>query len=109
MVRDYVADPLVHHGKLPRAHGGRAGGRAIDAFPQRGATITVPTLITVRDRRRRSRRRAGSVMLGERIGAADKTVSPTTGLFHEILNEPERETVLADYARGWLRTSQRSA
>ena len=44
---------------------------------------------------------AGSVMLGERIGAADKTVTAYEGLYHEILNEPERETVLDDIV-GWL-------
>jgi acylglycerol lipase len=32
-----------------------------------------------------------SVMLGERIGAADMTIIPYEGLYHEILNEPEPE------------------
>ncbi len=40
-------------------------------------------------------------MLGERIGAADTTVTAYDGLFHEILNEPERETVLDDIV-AWL-------
>jgi alpha-beta hydrolase superfamily lysophospholipase len=40
-------------------------------------------------------------MLGERIGAADKTVSPYPGLYHEILNEPEHERVL-DQVCSWL-------
>jgi acylglycerol lipase len=39
---------------------------------------------------------AGSVMLDERIGAADKTVHAYDGLYHEIFNEPEREAVLDD-------------
>ncbi len=38
-------------------------------------------------------------MLGERIGAADKTVIPYQGLYHEILNEPEREQVMDDIVR----------
>ena len=38
---------------------------------------------------------------GERIGSADRTVRAYDGLFHEILNEPERETVLDDIC-GWL-------
>ncbi len=38
-------------------------------------------------------------MLGERIGAADKTVKAYPGLFHEIFNEPERDEVLADITR----------
>jgi alpha-beta hydrolase superfamily lysophospholipase len=45
---------------------------------------------------------AGSVMLGERIRAADITVKAYDGLFHEIFNEPEREAVLDDLV-GWLR------
>ena len=44
---------------------------------------------------------AGSVMLGRRIGAADKTLRAYEGLFHEILNEPERDEVL-DEICGWL-------
>jgi acylglycerol lipase len=40
-------------------------------------------------------------MLGERIGAADKTVTPYDGLYHEILNEPEQEQVL-DQMCTWL-------
>jgi acylglycerol lipase len=43
----------------------------------------------------------GSEMLGERIGAADMTIKPYEGLYHEILNEPERETVLDDLC-AWL-------
>jgi acylglycerol lipase len=43
----------------------------------------------------------GSEMLGERIGAADKTIAPYEGLYHEILNEPEQETVL-DELCAWL-------
>ena len=39
---------------------------------------------------------AGSVMLGERIGATDKRVKPYDGLYHEIFNEPEHDAVLSD-------------
>ncbi len=44
---------------------------------------------------------SGSVMLAERIGAADTTVRAYDGLYHEIFNEPERETVLDDLC-SWL-------
>ena len=40
-------------------------------------------------------------MLAERIGAADKTLMPYEGLYHEILNEPERDQVLDDIC-AWL-------
>ena len=43
----------------------------------------------------------GSVMLGERIGSADKTITAYEGLYHEILNEPEQQEVL-DEVCSWL-------
>jgi len=41
-------------------------------------------------------------MLGERIGAADMTIIPYEGLYHEILNEPEQQRVMDDVV-GWIR------
>jgi acylglycerol lipase len=40
-------------------------------------------------------------MLAERIGADDITVRAYEGLFHEVLNEPERETVITELL-DWL-------
>jgi alpha-beta hydrolase superfamily lysophospholipase len=40
-------------------------------------------------------------MLSERIGSPDKTLKAYQGLYHEILNEPEREQVLDDLC-AWL-------
>ena len=37
----------------------------------------------------------------ERIGSSDKTLKAYQGLYHEILNEPEREQVLDDLC-AWL-------
>jgi acylglycerol lipase len=99
VVADYRADPLVHHGKLP-ARTVVELADAIEAFPGAVGAITVPTLIMYGtddglcppD---------GSVMLSQRIGSADKTLTPYPGLYHEILNEPEREQVL-DELCSWL-------
>jgi acylglycerol lipase len=99
VVNDYVADPLVHHGKLP-ARTAAELATAIDAFPDCVGAITVPTLILYGTADGLCPP-AGSQMLGDRIGSADKTVKAYEGLFHEILNEPEREAVLADI-RSWL-------
>ena len=44
---------------------------------------------------------AGSLMLNHRIGAEDKTLKAYEGLYHELLNEPEQESVLDDMC-GWL-------
>jgi acylglycerol lipase len=99
VVAAYRADPMVHHGKLPA----RTVAELIAAgqrFPERVAEIRVPTLIMYGSDDRLCPP-SGSVMLGERIGAADITVIPYEGLYHEILNEPEQEAVLHDMC-GWL-------
>jgi acylglycerol lipase len=99
VVAAYRADPMVHHGKLPA----RTVAELIAAgqrFPELVANIRVPTLIMYGSEDRLCPP-SGSVMLGERIGAADITVIPYAGLYHEILNEPERETVLDDMC-AWL-------
>jgi lysophospholipase len=99
VVEDYRSDPLVHHGKVPaRTAVGLAD--AVQSLPSTVGAITVPTLILYGTADGLCPP-AGSVMLGERIGAADKTVKAYDGLFHEIFNEPERETVLDDVT-GWL-------
>jgi acylglycerol lipase len=44
---------------------------------------------------------AGSELAYEQAGSADKTLKLYPGLYHEIHNEPEKETVFADVA-AWL-------
>jgi acylglycerol lipase len=99
VVAAYRSDPLVHHGKLPARTVAElmAAGRR---FPDRVPEISVPTLIMYGSEDRLCPP-SGSVMLGDRIGAADVTIKPYEGLYHEILNEPERETVLDDVC-AWL-------
>ena len=94
VVEAYRSDPLVHHGKVPARTAVRLAD-AMERFPATVGAITVPTLILYGTADGLCPP-AGSVMLGERIGAADKTLTAYDGLFHEILNEPERETVLDD-------------
>lgn len=99
VVRDYEADPLNHHGKLP-ARTIDELARAIDDFPEAVTTITLPVLILYGTADRLAPP-SGAQMLERRIGSADKTTIAYPGLFHEILNEPEREAVLTDI-RGWM-------
>ncbi len=99
VVSHYRADPLVHHGKVPARTAVQLAD-AVESLPATVGAITVPTLILYGTADRLCPP-AGSIMLGERIGAADKTVTAYEGLFHEIFNEPERETVLEDVV-GWL-------
>jgi alpha-beta hydrolase superfamily lysophospholipase len=99
VVEAYRSDPLVHHGKVP-ARTAIQLADAVEGFPSAVAAITVPTLILYGTADGLCPP-AGSVMLAERIGAADITVTAYDGLFHEIFNEPERDAVLDDVV-GWL-------
>ncbi len=99
VVRDYQADPLNHHGKLP-ARTIDELARAIDDFPEAVTTITLPVLILYGTADRLAPP-SGAQMLERRIASADKTIIAYPGLFHEILNEPERDAVLTDI-RAWL-------
>lgn len=99
MVEAYRDDPLVHLGKV-RA---RTGAEILDAIAevQRDiAQLTVPVLSM-----------QGTVDLlvdpgaarwvDEHTGSADHTLRIYEGLYHEVLNEPERDAVLDDVC-GWL-------
>jgi alpha-beta hydrolase superfamily lysophospholipase len=99
VVADYQSDPLVHHGKLPARTVVELAG-AIESFPEAVAAITVPTLIMYGTDDGLCPPQ-GSVMLSERIGSSDKTLKAYQGLYHEILNEPERDQVLDDLC-AWL-------
>jgi acylglycerol lipase len=44
---------------------------------------------------------AGSQMIYDRVSSTDKTLRFYEGLYHEILNEPEKDQVFADVAT-WL-------
>ncbi len=99
-VNAYETDPLVHHGKLP-ARTVAELAVAVESFPQAVRSITIPTLILYGTDDKLCPP-AGSLMLSERIGSEDKTLKAYDGLYHEILNEPERERVLDDLC-SWLR------
>lgn len=99
VVKAYIADPLNHHGGVP-------AGVARD-FITHAATlqadvkrITLPALLMwgTADRLCPT---SGSEMVASSIGSEDLTVKRYEGLFHEILNEPEREQVLSDLL-AWL-------
>ncbi len=100
VVRAYETDPLVHHGKLPARTVAELAA-AIESFPQAVQAITIPTLIMYGTADQLCPPH-GSVMLGERIGSTDRTLTSYEGLYHEILNEPEQDRVL-DQICSWLR------
>jgi acylglycerol lipase len=99
VVRVYEQDPLVLHGRFPMRTAAELI-RETRSFPQRAEAITVPVLIMHGDADSIATPR-GSRMLHERISSPDKTLTIYEGLHHEILNEPERDRVIAEIC-DWL-------
>jgi acylglycerol lipase len=99
VVRAYVDDPLVHHGKVPAR---TAAELTFSAQPylERAPQITVPTLIQhgTADALVPADANAGVYAA---IGAQDKTIRLYDGLAHEIYNEPEMAEVIGDLV-AWL-------
>jgi lysophospholipase len=105
VVKAYESDPLVHHSRLPARTVAELAS-AVHSFPQTVSSIAVPTLIMYGSGDRLVPP-AGSMMLNDRIGAADTTLKTYDGLWHEILNEPERDAVMDDMC-SWLRARVRA-
>ena len=99
VVKDYIADPLNHHGPVP-AGVARDFILHVNTLAAAVRQITLPTLLMwgTADRLCPT---SGSEMVAEEIGSEDLTVKRYEGLFHEILNEPERAQVLDDLV-AWL-------
>ena len=99
VVRDYDADPLNHHGKVP-ARTVSEIAKAVGGFPRRVPSIAVPLLV-MHSPDDRITLYAGSQMVHDLAGSKDKTFITYEGLAHEILNEPERQRVVDDITT-WL-------
>lgn len=98
-VQEHATDPLIYHGRVRVAMGigiithGQIVRESLNQLQLpilimhgTGDTIAPPS---------------GSKLLMERAGSEDKTLKLYDGLYHEIFNELERETVLADLLT-WL-------
>ena len=99
VVRDYDEDPLNYHGKLP-ARTVHELSQEVGRFPESIPSITVPLLVQVGTGDKLVPP-AASELVYERASSGDKTIKRYDGLFHEILNEPERDAVVAD-TLAWL-------
>jgi alpha-beta hydrolase superfamily lysophospholipase len=99
VVEDYDSDPLNYHGKLP-ARTVAELSRAIDGYPDAVQRFKLPMLV-MHGGADRLTPIAGSEMVVERAASEDKAFIRYDELFHEILNEPERQQVLDDIA-DWL-------
>lgn len=99
VVRAYREDPLVFHGKLPARTVAEIAG-AVESFGGGVPKLRLPLLL-MHGTADALAPVAGSRMVDERAASTDKTLRLYDGLYHEILNEPEKETVLADLLT-WL-------
>ena len=94
VVRKYIEDPLVFHGKMS-ARMLRELFAGMSAIQAGAASITLPMLL-LHGGADVMTAPEGSRFLYEHIGSSDKTLKIYPGLYHEILNEPERAEVLAE-------------
>ena len=99
VVADYDADPLGYHGKLPARTVSEMAG-VIKAFPARVPSLELPLLVMLGTDDRLVPPAAGR-MVEELAASADKRLIEYDGLYHEILNEPEKGKVMDDLV-AWL-------
>ncbi|MBD0020876.1 alpha/beta fold hydrolase [Gordonia pseudamarae] len=92
VVADYDNDPLVVRGKVPAGLGG-ALMTTMQSFPGRLPSLRIPLLV-MHGGDDALTEPEGSRMVDRLAGSTDKTLIIYDGLFHEIFNEPERETVI---------------
>lgn len=93
VVRAYDADPLNHRGALPARTVGELAA-ATRALPERLANLRLP-ILTLYGSGDRLVDPSGSALVESCCASEDCTVRRYDGLYHELLNEPEREQVLA--------------
>jgi len=99
VVREYIADPLVHHAAVP-ARTLVELLRAMEQFPAQLPQLRLPTLV-LHGTADRLVPYAEVRPLCQAIDARVRTLRTYDGLYHEVFNEPERGKVLQDLLR-WL-------
>jgi acylglycerol lipase len=99
VVRAYNEDPLNHRGMLPARTVGEIAATVATNAP-RLPELKLP-ILTVYGSGDRLVDDAGSKLVDERSASDDSTLIAYEGLYHEVLNEPERDLVIADVA-GWI-------
>jgi len=99
VVADYESDPLNYHGRMPVALVS-ALVRASRFIEKHMAEIWIPLLI-LHGSDDALASPEGSRRLYEAAASSDKMLKIYEGLFHEVLNEPERDLVIEDIA-AWM-------
>jgi alpha-beta hydrolase superfamily lysophospholipase len=99
VVKAYVEDPLVFHGKTPARLGAEMLG-AMNRVNAETDKITLP-FIVIQGSEDKLVDPGGAQMLYDKAGSKDKTLKIYQGLYHEVHNEPEREVMFKDL-ESWL-------
>lgn len=94
IVAEYARDPLVYRGWL-RAGYAAAVVEALREVSARRTEVRVP-LLAMHGTDDKLASPEGSRKLVEQASSVDKTLKLYPGLYHEVLNEPEKERVIAD-------------
>jgi len=92
-------DPWCYHGPI-RARAGRELVRSLGELKQRLPEISLP-LMVLHGTEDRIVSAWEVEELSRRWGGRDRTLRKMEGLYHDILNEPERETAIRDIVQ-WL-------
>jgi alpha-beta hydrolase superfamily lysophospholipase len=99
VVKDYVNDPLVFHGKTPARLVAELV-KALSRVHSELGKITLP-FIVVHGCDDRLADPFGAQLLYDSASSKDKTLKLYEGLYHEVFNEPESEIVFKDI-EDWL-------
>ncbi len=99
IIQANIDDPLVHHGNIPAATG-LAMIKAVAYVQCKMEAFRLPLLI-IQGTADRLVDPEGSKQLYARAQASDKTLKLYEGFYHEVLNEPEKEQVMAELLE-WL-------
>lgn len=101
VVADYLADPLVYHGKMS-ARLASEMLRSMIEIQAKAQQIQCPLLVVHGSLDRLAAPRGGAALV-QAVQSKDKEFRDLKGLFHEVFNEPEREAVLAGVLN-WINT-----
>jgi len=99
VVADYLADPLVSGTKISARLAAEMMAN-MERVQSQAAKITLPLLL-LHGEQDSLTAPEGSVFLNKHVGSVQKQLKIYPELFHEIFNEPEKDTVLTDMT-DWL-------
>lgn len=94
VVTAYLADPLVYTGKMSARLAAEMFAAMAGVRAQAGS-ISLPLLL-LHGGADRLAAPEGSQFLAEHVSSPDRELKIYPGLFHEIFNEPERDSVISD-------------